>query len=118
MTASSCLVPLVPRPSHGLVQNAAQLTMPTYDGGQLMSGASGAPLVLWLSTKKAVQVSMPIGDDGQLMPGASDGPPVLWLSSGERACQRKRDRERERERHQSRPTFVLENVGREASPIG
>ena len=43
-----------------------QLTVPTGDDGQLMSSASSAWPVLWLSTN-AVQLAVPIGDDGQLM---------------------------------------------------
>ena len=45
-----------------------------------MSGGSGGPPVLWLSTN-AVQLTVPIGDDGQLMSGGSGAPPVLWLST-------------------------------------
>ena len=42
--------------------NAAQLTVPIGDGGQLMSCTWP---VLWLSTN-AAQLSVPIGDGGQL----------------------------------------------------
>ena len=62
-----------------LSTNAAQLTVPI-DDGQLMSGRSSGPPVLWLSTH-AVQLTVLIGDDGQPMSGRSCGPPVLWLST-------------------------------------
>jgi len=61
-----------------------------------MSGASGAPPILWFGMD-AVQLTVPRGDDGQLMSGASDGPPVRWLSSREREREGEPEKERERE---------------------
>ena len=59
-----------------LPPHAVQLTVPIGDDGQLMSGRSWGPPVLWIS-KHAVQLTVPTGDDGQLMSGGSCGPPVL-----------------------------------------
>ena len=99
--SSVTFLSFLPRLPPWLSTHAVQLTAPIGDNGQLMSGASGGPPVLWLSTNavqmavpqlmsdgscgppvlwlstNAVQLTVPIGDDGQLMSGASGGRPVL-----------------------------------------
>ena len=68
------------RPSNQLSTNLVQPTIIKCEDDQLMSGALGAPPVLWHSTH-AVQPTIPKDDYGQLMSGACDAEPIQWLST-------------------------------------